>query len=162
MTDDKTTDGQKPGTPASEAFAARLHAEAKPRGWRQVDLCNVTGISVSSLSTYWRGARLPERKQADKLATALGVRVAWLLYGEAGGTRLEPGAAPVERQEVRVPVYERPAPLPIVDDRPTLPAPGTAKPSFTTERHATGEYTLVIRKLSWQQVSKLVERLERL
>ena len=57
----------------AEACAGRLIALRSHAGWRLVDLAERTGISVSTLSRFETGLRLPRLDQAVALAAAYGV-----------------------------------------------------------------------------------------
>ena len=59
--------------------AARLSAALHVRGMKQVELCNKTGISKSSMSQYIKGNFEPKQDRVEAISRALNVNEAWLM-----------------------------------------------------------------------------------
>lgn len=73
---------QIPPTPGGRLAAAR-----QARGWSQPELSRQafgTDKRQSSIAAWERDVYTPSRPNARLLATALGVKVSWLLDGEDG------------------------------------------------------------------------------
>lgn len=64
-------------------IADRLRYAMEYRNLKQADLCKMTGIGKSSISTYLAGHYEPKQKNLDKLAKALKVNVTWLMGQDA-------------------------------------------------------------------------------
>jgi len=60
-------------------FKNRLKEAMTVRGYRQVDLSNMTGLGESNISQYCSGARTPRGDALLDLAHVLHVDAAWLL-----------------------------------------------------------------------------------
>jgi SOS-response transcriptional repressor LexA len=60
-------------------FAQRLESVMKEKGIRQHDLCTMTGISKSFISSYLAGRFAPKADKLALIAKALGVSEGWLM-----------------------------------------------------------------------------------
>lgn len=60
-------------------FSERLNYAMQERGMRQVDLCRLTEIDKSMMSSYASGRYRPNQQRLHKIAQALNVSEAWLL-----------------------------------------------------------------------------------
>lgn len=60
----------------------RIARRIKELGFKQLDICNKTGLSTTALSQYCTGKRVPDTVSLYKIATALGVSMEWVLTGE--------------------------------------------------------------------------------
>jgi len=60
-------------------FKKRLKEAMAAKGYRQVDLSNMTGLGESNISQYCSGARTPRGDALLDLAQVLHVDAAWLL-----------------------------------------------------------------------------------
>lgn len=61
------------------SFDERLKAAMKIKGISQSGLCQLTSTPKSAMSQYVSGKFIPRQDRAEKLASALGVELAWLL-----------------------------------------------------------------------------------
>ena len=52
----------------------------------QRELAEKSGITEASISRYFNGERIPNIKNAEKMASALGLRIVMLNEGEDNGT----------------------------------------------------------------------------
>ena len=64
-------------------MATRIKQAMDFRGMKQVELCELTGIGKSSISTYLSGEYEPKQRNLFKIAEALQVNVAWLIGQDA-------------------------------------------------------------------------------
>ncbi|MDR1701437.1 MAG: helix-turn-helix domain-containing protein [Sporomusaceae bacterium] len=64
-----------------EGFSIRLRQCLKEQNLKQVEVAKRAAISKHTITKYLNGKREPRPKSASKLAGALGVDAAWLLYG---------------------------------------------------------------------------------
>ena len=62
-----------------ETFMINLQQAMKNKGYRQVDLCNKTGIDKSLLNGYLNGSCMPKHERLKLLANALDVSESWLI-----------------------------------------------------------------------------------
>lgn len=62
-----------------ETISKRLRLALSIRNMRQAELCALTGIGKSSISTYLSGQYEPKQKNLYKIAKALNVNESWLL-----------------------------------------------------------------------------------
>ena len=62
-------------TLVSVAFGRMVRRARKTKGLTQKELATKTGIWTSQLSRYERGTEMPRRRNLEKLANGLGVRV---------------------------------------------------------------------------------------
>lgn len=60
-------------TDAPLIFKDRLRLLREERGWSQIELANIAGISQSTISLYEAGRREPDRARICKLALAFGL-----------------------------------------------------------------------------------------
>lgn len=60
----------------------RISERIKGLGLKQVDICNITGLSTTALSQYCTGKRVPDTVSLYKIATALGMSMERILTGE--------------------------------------------------------------------------------
>ena len=63
-----------------DTIASRLRTALEMRGMKQAELVELTGIGESSISTYLRGSYIPKQKNIYKMAKALNVNEAWLIF----------------------------------------------------------------------------------
>ena len=59
----------------------RLKDGRRRRGWTQVALAEATGVGLATIRRIEQTDFEPRLATARKLATALGVRVEWLVFG---------------------------------------------------------------------------------
>lgn len=62
-----------------ETISKRLKIALSIRNMKQAELCAITGIGKSSISTYLSGQYEPKQKNLYKIAKALNVNESWLL-----------------------------------------------------------------------------------
>lgn len=60
-------------------MADRIKLAMDIRNIKQVDLCEITGIGKSSISTYLSGKYEPKQRNLFRIAEALNVNEAWLM-----------------------------------------------------------------------------------
>jgi RNA polymerase sigma-70 factor (ECF subfamily) len=70
-----------------ENFSRLLKSAMQKCGMSKVDLSKRTGIEPSSIYRYVRGETMPTNDRIRTMADALGVSVAWLLYGDSGESK---------------------------------------------------------------------------
>ena len=81
--DAPTSDAERPKHLTKQEFGRRLYRMMSAKGWNQSELARRAEVTRDAVSTYIRGASLPEPKNAQKLADALGVTVEQLLPNQA-------------------------------------------------------------------------------
>ena len=59
----------------------RLKDGRKRRGWTQVELAEATGVGLATIRRIEQADFEPRLATARRLATSLGVRVEWLVFG---------------------------------------------------------------------------------
>jgi transcriptional regulator with XRE-family HTH domain len=65
-----------------ETFGERLHTARRRKVWRQEDLSAASGVAVVTISRIESGhGNAPRSSTVRKLADALDVDAAWLLFG---------------------------------------------------------------------------------
>ena len=101
-----------------EELYIRLQKAMSIRNIKQVDLCEMTGISKSKISQYVRGDHAPKLETVYILAKALGVEEAWLMGYDVP---MEESKRPISAQPVmdscRIPLLGRVAAgKPLFDD----------------------------------------------
>lgn len=62
-----------------QEFAKRLYSLMTSKGWHQSELARRAGVKRDSISTYIRGANMPDSRNLEKIATAFGVQTKDLL-----------------------------------------------------------------------------------
>lgn len=68
-----------------DTVGERLRWTRQRHVWSQVDLSNLSGVPVVTISRIENNRHgLPKPSTARKLSRALGIDPAWLLYGEDG------------------------------------------------------------------------------
>jgi len=66
-----------------DTFAGRLRESRRRKVWRQEDLAATSGVAVVTISRLESGhGEMPRQSTVRRLADALGVDPAWLLFGE--------------------------------------------------------------------------------
>ena len=88
-----------------DTFAKRLCDTLEKKNMRPSDLAELTGIGKSAISQYMKGAFRPKQVRTEKIASALGVSVAFLM-----GWSDDP--QPITENRHIEPVY----PFPIIGD----------------------------------------------
>ena len=67
-----------------ESFGGRLREARRRKVWRQEDLAAAAGVAVVTISRLESGhGEAPRQSTVRKLADALDVDAAWLLFGES-------------------------------------------------------------------------------
>jgi len=79
----------------------RLEEAVQRHGFRRT--CREAGVSLSTLDTAVRGARLPKEETAEKIASALGVSVDEIEWPLGYGERLPGGVLRVGGQVTDMP-----------------------------------------------------------
>lgn len=76
-----------------DGIGARLQAARLGKVWTQADLAGAAGVPVVTISRIENGhhAGRPRQSTIRKLAGALGVDPAWLLFGDDAGGRAREG-----------------------------------------------------------------------
>lgn len=67
------------------AVVHALHARMREVGWSQRQLSQESGVAESQLSAIFRGWSEPSLMTTERIATALGVRLALTFYGVTDG-----------------------------------------------------------------------------
>lgn len=75
-------------------FAQRLREARKARGMTQAELARTLEIHEVELARYERGRFKPRQERAERLAQALSVSPAWLVFGEGRGPESTPAVSP--------------------------------------------------------------------
>jgi transcriptional regulator with XRE-family HTH domain len=83
---------------ARRAYGEQLRP---PRDFRQADLARLLDMSSQAVGQWERGGREPDLETIARVAAALGVRAAWLAFGE------EPMRAPGQVPALPAPAIER-------------------------------------------------------
>lgn len=60
----------------------RLNARFSELGLKQLEVCQITGLSTTAVSQYCTGKRIPDTASLYKLASSLKVSMEWILTGE--------------------------------------------------------------------------------
>lgn len=60
----------------------RLNARFSELGLKQLEVCQITGLSTTAMSQYCTGKRIPDTASLYKLASSLKVSMEWILTGE--------------------------------------------------------------------------------
>lgn len=83
----KAVTDANPAAPAAirKEVGQRIYRAMIKRGWSQAELARQSGMARNNVSTYIRGAKMPTRESAEKLARALGVHVNELVPSAATG-----------------------------------------------------------------------------
>ena len=85
-----------------DTIASRLRAALELRGMKQAELVELTGIGISSISTYLRGSYIPKQKNIYKMAKALNVNEAWLMGEDVDPTRQNAYSEPSDSSLVTI------------------------------------------------------------
>lgn len=93
-----------------ETSAMRLKQAMDLRKFKQVDLCNATGIPKSAISQYVHGKFEPKHGRLSKIAKALDVNEAWLLGYDV----------PIERESNYPPLIKNAIPIGKMGRRPVI------------------------------------------
>lgn len=80
-----------------ETFANKLAQAMKEKNYRQVDLCNKTGIDKSLMNNYLNGMCKPKHENLKLIAQALEVSEGWLIgYDNGEAIRIEANNSIIE------------------------------------------------------------------
>lgn len=81
----------------SDIFVEHLNQAVKEKGYRQVDLCNKTGIDKSLMNGYLKGVCKPKHENLKLLSNALGISEAWLMgYDDIEAIKIEANKSIIE------------------------------------------------------------------
>lgn len=70
-----------------ETIASRIRTVRQERKLTIAELCTLAGLHPTQLGQYERGGSEPKLGTVSRLATALGVKPAWLAFGDVYGPR---------------------------------------------------------------------------
>lgn len=81
----------------NDIFVEHLNQAMKEKRYRQVDLCNETGIDKSLMNNYLKGTCKPKHENLKLLSNALGVSEAWLMgYDNIEAIKIEANKTIIE------------------------------------------------------------------
>lgn len=75
----------------SRGFGERLKTLRKAKGLTQLELAGVLGVTPVTVCRWERGDMHPNTSRVERAADALGVKRAWLLWGEGAVPRIVGG-----------------------------------------------------------------------
>jgi transcriptional regulator with XRE-family HTH domain len=81
------------------AFAEWFRKQLDRRGWSQADFARAAGLAHATVSTWYRGVRVPDPESCDRIADALHIDVETVLR-MAGHLPPEPADDPPEVAEL--------------------------------------------------------------